>query len=394
MIGTMREKTIGTQTNERQACPPTLKRKVGTGKTVGTGKRDEKIKAVRGSYLELGNRFEKTKLEKFDDGWEEPVDPFELPVVETEFFTDHTRSILAKNDSPDLSFTYSINVYRGCEHGCTYCYARPSHEYLGFDPALDFESKIMVKHDAPDLLRKAFDDKKWKPQVIMMSGNTDCYQPAEKKYELTRKVLEVFLEYRNPVGIVTKNALVMRDKDILAEMAKHNLVVVAHSITTLDRKIARILEPRTSTPERRLLSIKTLSEAGIPTAVMIGPVIPGLNDDEILPILKAASEAGATAAGYNMVRLPHGVAPIFKDWLERHLPLQANRILTRIEMIRDGRMNDPNFSTRMVGEGGYAEYVRNIFKVGKKKYGLTGRDHALSIDLFRRPNNLTLFDLP
>jgi DNA repair photolyase len=366
--------------------------KINTGKTLGTGKRDEVVKAVRGSYLGLGNRFEKTKTEAFDDGWDREPEEIDLPIVQTEFFTDHTRSILAKNDSPDISFTYSVNAYRGCEHGCAYCYARPTHEYLGFDPALDFESKIMVKHDAPALLRKAFDANSYKPQVIVMSGNTDCYQPAEKKYELTRRMLEVFLEYRNPVAIITKNALVMRDKDILAELAKKDLVIVCHSITTLDRKLARVLEPRTSTPERRLLSIKTLSALGVPTAVMIGPVIPGLNDDEILPILKAASEAGAKSAGYNMVRLPLGVAPIFKDWLERHMPLQANRILTRIEMVRDGKMNDSNFSSRMRGEGGYADYVQNAFRVARRKYGLTNRDKDLRTDLFRRPNEMTLFD--
>ncbi len=205
-------------------------------------------------------------------------------------------------------------------------------------------------------------------------------------------MLEVFLEYRNPVAVITKNALVMRDKDILAELAKKNLVIVAHSITTLDRKLARVLEPRTSTPERRLLSIKTLSDLGVPAAVMIGPVIPGLNDDEIMPILKAASEAGATSAGYNMVRLPLGVAPIFKDWLERYMPLQANRILTRIEMVRDGKLNDPNFSSRMRGEGGYADYVQNVFRIARKKYGLTNRDKDLRTDLFRRPSEMTLFD--
>ncbi|HET6511438.1 MAG TPA: hypothetical protein VFH43_04555, partial [Candidatus Kapabacteria bacterium] len=202
MMGTQEEKT-----NSRHT--PKLERKVSTGKTLGTGKRDEAPKAVRGSYLELGNRFEKRRTEAFDDGWDREPEEIELPVVQTEFYPDHTRSILAKNDSPDISFTYSLNAYRGCEHGCAYCYARPTHEYLGFDPALDFESKIMVKHDAPELLRKQFDSKSWKPQVIVFSGNTDCYQPAEKKYELTRRCLEVCLEYRNPVAIITKNALVM-----------------------------------------------------------------------------------------------------------------------------------------------------------------------------------------
>lgn len=346
---------------------------------------------MRGSALNTGNRFETTRTEKFDDGWDHPTE-FELPVVPTQFYPDHTKSILAKNDSPDVGFTYSINAYRGCEHGCAYCYARPTHEYLGFDAALDFESKIMVKHDAPDLLRAAFEKKSWKPQTIVLSGNTDCYQPCEREYELTRKLLEVFLEYRNPVAMITKNALVTRDVDILGKLAKLNLAAVCLSITTLDRKLGRALEPRTSTPEMRLKALRTLTDAGVPTAVMIGPVIPGLNDDEILPILKAASEAGATSAGYNMVRLPLAVEPIFRDWLERNMPLQAKRVMTRIEMVRNGRHNDSNFATRMRGTGGYAEWIENIFSVAERKYGLS-RDHReLSTEHFRRANEMTLFD--
>lgn len=350
---------------------------------------------VRGSSLNTGNRFESRTTETFDDGWDGlERDHLELPVVQTEFFVDHSKSILAKNDSPDVSFSYSVNAYRGCEHGCTYCYARPSHEYLGFNAALDFESKIMVKHDAPKLLREAFNKRSWVPQPVIISGNTDCYQPAEREYKLTRQLLEVCLEYRNPITMITKNALVIRDNDILAEMAKMNLVVVALSITSLDRKLAHDLEPRTSIPERRLLAIKSLSEVGVPTAVMIGPVIPGLNDDEIMPILKASAEAGARYAGYNMVRLPLAVEPIFRDWLERTQPLKAKRVMTRIEMVRNGKHNDSNFGTRMRGTGGYADWINNLFHVAERKYGLQKREHDLRTDLFRRPNELTLFDLP
>ncbi len=344
----------------------------------------------RGTTLNIQNRFEARTTEAFDDGWGEDA-LIDLPVVQTEFLIDHSKSILSRNESPDIGFTYSINVYRGCEHGCTYCYARPSHEYLGFNAGIDFETKIMVKHDAPELLRKAFDARSWKPQVITMSGNTDCYQPAERQFKLTRKILEVMLEYRNPVGIITKNALVLRDIDILSELAKLNLVMVFHTINSLDKELTRKMEPHTATPARKLLSIERLTAAGIPCGVMIGPVIPGLNDDEIFPILKAASEAGAVSAGYNMIRLPYSVKPIFMDWLERAVPMEAKKVKTRLEMVRDGKLSDPRFGSRMTGEGSYANFVERTFEVAKKKYNLTQKFH-LSSDHFRRPGELSLFD--
>jgi len=349
---------------------------------------------MRGTELQIGNRFEERELEAFDDGWDSAaeIDPTNLPVVETQFFPDHSKTILAKNDSPDIPFGYSVNPYRGCEHGCAYCYARPTHEYLGFNPALDFESKIMIKHDAPELLRKAFQKKSWKPQMITLSGNTDCYQPAERKFRITRRILEVCLEFRNPVGIITKNALVMRDIDVLSELAKKNLVMVYHSVTTLDRRLTRKLEPRTSTPERRLLSIKTLTDHGVPCGVMIGPVIPGLNDEEILPILKASSEAGAVSAGYNMVRLPYAVRPIFTDWLERNVPLEASKVLARLEMVRDGKLTDSTWSTRMRGEGAYADYINKTFKVACKKYHLNEKRVHITTEHFRHSSELNLFD--
>jgi DNA repair photolyase len=346
---------------------------------------------LRGTQLRTQNRFESRTLEAFDDGWD-ASEMMELPVVQTEFLEDHSKTILAKNDSPDLGFAYSINAYRGCEHGCAYCYARPTHEYLAMNAGIDFETKIMVKHDAAQLLREAFDKKSWEPQFVMMSGNTDCYQPAERQFGITREVLKVFLEYRNPVGIITKNALILRDLDILSEMAKKNLVAVNLSITSLDRALARKLEPRTSTPERRLDAIRKMTEAGIHTGVMIGPVIPGLNDEEVPAILKAAREAGAKGAGYNMVRLPYSVKPIFEEWLTRNVPLEAKKIMTRIQMVRDGRMNDSEFGTRMRGTGGYADFVKEIFRKSCKRLGLNEERANLTAKNFRRPNEMTLFD--
>jgi DNA repair photolyase len=346
---------------------------------------------LRGTTLQVPNRFETRSVEAFDDGWGESGS-LELPMLQTEFLSDHSKSILAKNDSPDLGFTYSINVYRGCEHGCSYCYARPTHEYLGFNSGIDFESKIMVKHDAPALLRRTFDARSWQPQFIMMSGNTDCYQPAERKFQITRQVLEVLLEYRNPVGIITKNALVVRDRDLLTELASLNLVGVFFSITTLNRELARKLEPRTATPERRLAAMEKLTKAGIPCGVMMGPVIPGLNDEEMLPILKAASESGAVHAGYNMLRVPYGVLPIFKEWLEREVPLEAKKVLARVEMVRDGKLNDVDFGSRMRGTGAYADYIKRTFRVGMKRYGLDQQKLNLTTEHFRRAGKLTLFD--
>lgn len=346
---------------------------------------------LRGTELRTKNRFETTTREAFDDGWDSP-EMIELPVVQTEFLDDHSKTILTKNDSPDLGFAYSINAYRGCEHGCAYCYARPTHEYLAMNAGIDFETKIMVKQDAAELLREAFNKKSWEPQFVMMSGNTDCYQPAEREFGITRKVLEVFLEYRNPVGIITKNALVLRDLDILTDMGRLSLVAVNLSITSLDRALARKLEPRTSTPERRLEAIRKMSEAGIHTGVMIGPVIPGLNDDEVPAILHAAREAGAKSAGYNMVRLPYSVKPIFEEWLTRNVPLEAKKIMTRIQMVREGRMNDPEFGTRMRGTGGYADYVADVFRKSCKRLGLNEERTNLTAKNFRRPGEMTLFD--
>jgi DNA repair photolyase len=341
----------------------------------------------RGTELNLPNRFEKRSLEAFDDGWVAPDAEIELPVIQTQFIDDNSKSIISFNESPDLPMTASINPYRGCEHGCAYCYARPSHEYLGFNSALDFESKITVKRKAADLLRKKFDSN-WEPQVIMLSGNTDCYQPAERKFKITRSILEVCLEYRNPVAIITKNAVVARDIDILSEMAKLDLVMVNFSITTLDLKLSRKLEPRTATPERKLEAMKKLTEAGIPCGVMNAPLIPGLNDLETPKVLEAAADHGAIIAGFTIVRLSYGLKDIFKDWLVRNEPLQAEKILKRIEMVRGGALTDNRFGKRMRGEGAYAEYIKQQFKVYCEKYGLNKRDVYLSTDHFKRPGVL------
>jgi len=343
---------------------------------------------MRGTILEITNRFETVSYNPFDDGWETIGE--ELPVIQTQFFNDHAKSILFKNDSPDVGMAYSINMYRGCEHGCSYCRARPYHEYLGFNAGIDFESKIMVKHDAPELLRKVFDSKKWIPQSIMMSGNTDCYQPAERKYKITRQILEVFLEYRNPVSILTKNALILRDLDLLKELASMNLVSTLLSITSLDPMLRQKLEPRTSTSKMKLKAMEELSKAGIPTGVMVGPIIPGLNDNEVPNILKRSSEAGATRVAHTILRLPYAILPIFTDWIEKNYPEKAKRVLARVMMIRGGKMNDSNFGTRMTGTGAYADYMHQLVYALSEKYNMNQPRTPLATHLFRRPGELDL----
>ncbi|HET9137071.1 MAG TPA: PA0069 family radical SAM protein [Candidatus Kapabacteria bacterium] len=340
---------------------------------------------MRGTELEITNRFETKSYSAFDDGWDIAE---ELPVIQTQFFNDHAKSILFKNDSPDVGMDYSINVYRGCEHGCAYCRARPYHEYLGFNAGIDFETKIMVKHDAPELLRKTFDSKKWQPQCVMMSGNTDCYQPADRKYQLTRKVLEVFLEYRNPVSILTKNALILRDLDILKELASMNLTSTLISITSLDPDLRRKLEPRTSTAKMKYKAMEELAKADIPVGVMVGPIIPGLNDNEVPNILKQASDNGATYCTHTILRLPFAIKPIFVDWLNKNVPEKSERVLKRVEMIRGGRLNDSKWGTRMTGTGAYADFMHTIFHKLAIKHGLNKMRRPLRTDLFRRPGEL------
>lgn len=305
--------------------------------------------------------------------------------VATEVFRDASRSILSRNDSPDLPFTFSVNPYRGCEHGCAYCYARPSHEYLGFSPGLDFETKIVVKENAPTLLAAAFQRRSWEPQVVVLSGNTDPYQPLERRLRLTRGCLEVFLRHRNPVGVITKNALVTRDADVLSALAALDLVQVTVSVTSLDDRLIGAMEPRTSRPAARLKAIETLSAAGIPVAVNVAPVIPGLTDEEVPAILAAAAAAGATSAGYITVRLPGPVEPLFRAWLERTVPERAQKVLNRLRSHRGGALNDARFGHRMRGSGPWAELLGRVFTVACRKHGLEPRrQRALATHHFRR----------
>lgn len=342
--------------------------------------RDSGTRKGRGSGFNTPNRFEKTHLEPLDIDLEYEDGE---PQLQTTFYPDSSKSILAKNDSPDLPFDYSINPYRGCEHGCIYCYARPSHEYLGFSAGLDFESKIMVKLNAARLLEEIFRKKSWQPQMVAFSGNTDCYQPVERKLQLTRQCLEVFLKFRNPVGMVTKNALVLRDIDILQEMAKLHLIHIMISITSLDAELIRKMEPRTSTPANRLKAIEELAKNGIPVGVNAAPMIPGLTDEELPSILKAAKEHGATSAGYILLRLPGAVKPLFLDWLKRELPNRAGKILNRIKDTREGELSSSCFGKRMKGEGEIAEAITNLFDIHVRKYNLHTRWSGLSTEHFR-----------
>ncbi len=334
----------------------------------------------RGAADNPANRFERILLERHAD-W----NPEEDPAPATQFFRDNTQSIIAYNDSPDVGFGASINPYRGCEHGCIYCYARPTHEYLGFSAGLDFESKIMVKTDAPALLRKELASPKWKPQTLAMSGVTDCYQPVERKLQLTRRCLEVLAEFRNPVGIVTKNHLVTRDIDLLRELARFGAAAAFVTITTLDAELASKLEPRASLPQHRLAAIEALHAAGIPVGLMVAPVIPALTDYEMPSIIAAAVKAGAQTAGFVLLRLPFGLGELFEDWLARQFPERKDKVLSRIRSIRGGKLNDGNFGSRMRGEGIFAEQIRKMFEVACRRTGLTQKRVELSTAAFRVP---------
>ena len=302
----------------------------------------------------------------------------------TEFLADATRAIVARNDSPDLRFGASLNPYRGCEHGCVYCYARPTHEYLGFSSGLDFERKILVKRKAPQLLRQALSSPSWRPQVIAISGVTDAYQPVERRLRLTRGCLAVLRDFRNPVTIVTKNHLVTRDIDILAELAEHRCIHVWVSVTTLRNDLQRVMEPRTSVPGRRLAAIRCLSEAGIPVGVFVAPLIPGLTDDEMPAIVKAAAHAGAKCASFMLLRLPGSVADHFTDWLETHFPDRKEKVMGRIREVRGGKLNNSDFHRRFRGEGEYADQLAGLFGATVRKAGLDGDPPPLSTAGFRR----------
>ncbi len=296
------------------------------------------------------------------------------------------RSIIARNDSPDLPFTQSINPYQGCEHGCIYCYARPSHAYLGLSPGLDFETRIFAKENAAELLRKELSRPDYRCDLIALGANTDPYQPVERKHRITRGILEVLWEFRNPVGIVTKGSLIERDLDVLEPMAREGLVQVFVSIGSLDGEIARTLEPRAAAPFRRVETIRRLSASGVPCGVLVAPIIPFLNDKDMEAVLEAAQDAGARMAGYTVLRLPWEVKDLFRDWLERHYPLKAKHVMARIRDMRGGRDNDPNFGSRMKGEGQFAELLRNRFALACRRLGLNaGERNRLDTAKFRRP---------
>ena len=311
----------------------------------------------------------------------------------TVYLKDNARTIISKNDSPDVGFTYSINPYRGCTHGCIYCYARPTHAFLGYSAGLDFETKIFVKEDAPRLLREELSAKRYQPVTLSISGVTDCYQPAEKRFRVTRRCLEVLAEFGNPCGVITKSHLVTRDIDILSDLARKNAAVAILSVTTLDADLSSRMEPRAASPKHRLSAIEALSKAGIPTSVMVAPVVPGLTDHDMPAILKAAADAGATTAGFVPVRLPLEVAPLFVDWLDRHCPDRKDKVLNRIRELRGGKLNDSNFHTRMVGQGVWSEQFKTIFDVAKRRAGLDKPFPELMTEHFRKPPGpqMTLF---
>ncbi len=308
----------------------------------------------------------------------------EKPSSKTKLFPDHSKEIISYNTSPDIPFDAGLNVYRGCEHGCIYCYARPFHEYLGFSVGLDFETKIMVKYKAPELLRKTFRSQKWKPQVIAMSGVTDCYQPVERKLLITRKCLEVFRDFKNPVGIITKNNLITRDIDLLKELNDFNCVSTTISITSLDKSITNVMEPRTSRPYARLKAIEKLANAGIPVGVNVAPIIPGLTDHECVDILKSAADAGATRASFIVVRLPFKVKDLFVDWLEQNFPDRKHKVLNKIKDMRSGDLYKAEFGKRMRGEGNFAAQIKDLFNVQVKALGLNKERFSLTEEHFQR----------
>ena len=339
----------------------------------------------RGAVTNPPNRFERISLEP-DPDW----DPEQNPAPRTQFYRDLSQTIITYNDSPDIPFEASLNPYRGCEHGCSYCYARITHEFLGFSAGLDFETKIMVKENAPELLRKELSSRKWKPQKLAMSGVTDCYQPIERKLQLTRRCLAVLAEFRNPVSIVTKNFLVTRDLDLLKELANHHAVLVMLSINSLDRELVRNIEPRASLPNQRLAAVEALAKAGVPVGVMVAPVIPAINDHEIPAVLAAAKAAGASFAGTEIPRLPLTVAPIFQEWLEHHVPGKKDKILGRLRSMRGGKLDDPRFGARMRGEGIFAEQISQMFHVACHKARMPEDAPGVSTAAFRRPGGLQL----
>jgi DNA repair photolyase len=337
----------------------------------------------RGALSNAAGRYEKQTRVLVDDGWREDDEP--APSLKTEILRDTSRTIITRNNSPDISFSQSINPYKGCEHGCIYCFARPTHAYLGLSPGADFESKIFAKPNAAELLRRELSAPNYKPKTIAIGTNTDPYQPIERRLKIMRSILEVLYEFRHPVGIVTKSALILRDLDILAPMAELGLAKAALSVTTLDRKLAREMEPRASTPPRRLQAIRELNEAGVPAGVMFAPVIPALNDDELESVLGEAAHAGARSAGYVLLRLPLEIKDLFREWLEGNEPGRAKHVMSLIRSMRGGKDYDSQWHTRMKGTGPYAEMIARRFHLAVKKLGLNRDSKPLDLSQFHRP---------
>lgn len=345
-------------------------------------------KKGRGAQIKTANKFLK---ENYVTEHPEGLDEELIGIPQTQIFYESPAKIINKVNSPDLGMAYSMNPYQGCEHGCIYCYARNTHEYYGFSAGLDFESKIIAKMNGAEVLEKQLQHPAWKVSPIMLSGNTDCYQPQERKLELTRKLLQVLLKYRHPVGLITKNSLVTRDIDILKDLAADKLVHVMISITTLDEELRRIMEPRTASAIKRLKTVEELNLAGIPTGIMNAPIIPGLNHHEIPQIIKAAADHGALAAGMTVVRLNGSVAKLFEDWLRKNFPDRFDKVWNQISSLHGGAVNDSQFGRRMAGEGNMAEIIHQLFRHSKRKY-LEGRKMpAMDLTRFRKGGNLTLF---
>ena len=352
-----------------------------SGATVATHVGSERRRG-RGAQSNASGRFEPETRVAFDDGWQSLE---ELPEFKTTVSIDAARKVITRNESPDIPFDRSINPYRGCEHGCIYCFARPTHAYLGLSPGLDFESKLYMKPDAPELLERELSAAKYSPRTIAIGTNTDPYQPIERRYEIMRRILQVLDKANHPVGIVTKSALVLRDIDILSSMAKRNLVRVALSVTTLDPALARVMEPRAATPQRRLNALRELSTAGIPTTVMVAPIIPAINDPEIERILDAAAAAGVSGAGYVLLRLPLEVRDLFKEWLMANFPDKYRHVMSLVRQTRGGKDYDAEWGKRMKGGGPYAWMIGRRFSQACERLGLNAKKTALSTDQFKPP---------
>lgn len=337
----------------------------------------------RGATLQIEGRFENVARERVDDGWGAADE--ELPPFKTTVTIDSAKSVIQRNDSPDLPFSLSLNAYRGCEHGCIYCYARPSHAYLNLSPGLDFETKLFAKPDAAKLLRAELAKPSYQCSPIALGSNTDPYQPIEREWKITRQILEVLAEHKHPVSIVTKSALIERDLDLLTQLARDHLVQVFISVTTLDAELARNMEPRAASPRRRLQAIQTLNEAGVPCGVMVAPVIPFLTDSELKHVLQAAHEHGARSAGYTLLRLPYELKDLFKDWLATHYPLKAEHVMSRMREMRGGRENDPEFGSRFRGNGLFADLLAQRFSKACERMGFNLEDRSLDTALFIKP---------